>query len=73
MVKIKCIMMYKKKSTWFPYTPSMDEEIDKQTNIIGDENVKIGVSLIFINSNTKQNQWITKIIYSDEHMNKRGG
>lgn len=40
MVKIKCIMMYKKKSTWFPYTPSMDEEIDKQTNIIGDEKVE---------------------------------
>lgn len=40
LVKIKCIMMYKKKLTWFPYTPSMDEEIDKQTNIIGDENVK---------------------------------
>lgn len=39
MVKIKCITVYKKNQLDF-LTPCIDEEIDKQTNIIGDENVK---------------------------------
>lgn len=40
MVKIKCIMMYKKNQLDFLTPLYIDEEINKQTNIIGDEKVK---------------------------------
>lgn len=39
-VKIKCIMVYKKNQLDFLTPLYIDEEINKQTNINGDEKVK---------------------------------